>query len=86
MKDRKTKKPLQILNSIHGSVEPDHVLDMMGPSRSGKTTFPNVLAHRTSLVKDDIRGRIMLNGQITRKTAIRQVSTYVEQEDAMIGI
>ncbi|KIX06283.1 uncharacterized protein Z518_04258 [Rhinocladiella mackenziei CBS 650.93] len=86
VKDRKTKKPLQILSSNYGYVEAGNVLALMGPSGSGKTTLLNVLAHRTSSMKGEIQGRIMLNGQVTNENTIRQVSTYVEQEDAMIGI
>ncbi|KAK5202784.1 hypothetical protein LTR96_011261 [Exophiala xenobiotica] len=71
---------------MHGHVEAGNVIALMGPSGSGKTTLLNVLAHRTGAMKADIQGRIMINGRITNQTAIRKVSSYVEQEDAMIGI
>lgn len=86
VKDRKTKKPLQILTSSYGSVQAGNVLALMGPSGSGKTTLLNVLAHRTSSMAGDIQGEILVNGHVTDQTTIRQVSSYVEQEDAMIGI
>ncbi|OAL30113.1 hypothetical protein AYO20_08916 [Fonsecaea nubica] len=86
VKDRKTKQHLHILTSSHGSVKAGSVLALMGPSGSGKTTLLNVLAHRTSTMKGEIRGKIMINGQPTNAAAVQQVSTYVEQEDAMIGI
>ncbi len=86
VEDRKTKKPLQILSSSHGSVQAGSVVALMGPSGSGKTTLLNVLAHRTSTMKGKIQGQIMMNGQVANEAAIRRVSTYVEQEDAMIGI
>ncbi|EXJ64305.1 hypothetical protein A1O7_00641 [Cladophialophora yegresii CBS 114405] len=86
VKDRKTKKPIQILNSSYGCVQAGSVVALMGPSGSGKTTMLNVLAHRTSTMKGDIQGRIMMNGRVMDEAAIRRVSTYVEQEDAMIGI
>jgi ABC-type multidrug transport system ATPase subunit len=85
VKDRKTKKSLQILNSSCGIVKAGNVVALMGPSGSGKTTLLNVVAHRTSTMKGEIQGTIMLNGQTTSTTAIQKVSTYVEQEDAMIG-
>ncbi|KIW73267.1 hypothetical protein PV04_01399 [Phialophora macrospora] len=86
VKDRKTKKPLQILSSSYGSVQAGSVVALMGPSGSGKTTLLNVLAHRTTTMKGQIQGKIMMNGQVVDEAAIRRVSTYVEQEDAMIGI
>jgi ABC-type multidrug transport system ATPase subunit len=86
VKDRTTKKPLQILSSSYGCVPAGSVVALMGPSGSGKTTLLNVLAHRTTTMKGEIHGKIMLNGQVIDEAAIRQVSTYVEQEDAMIGI
>ncbi|KIW24222.1 uncharacterized protein PV07_09950 [Cladophialophora immunda] len=86
VKDRKTKQPLQILTSSCGSVKAGSVLALMGPSGSGKTTLLNVLAHRTSAMKGEIQGKIMVNGRLTNASAVQQVSTYVEQEDAMIGI
>lgn len=86
VKDRKTKTPIQILSSNYGSFSAGDVVALMGPSGSGKTTLLNVLAHRTSSMHGTTRGKIMINGQVTNESALRQVSTYVEQEDAMIGI
>ncbi|KIW15416.1 hypothetical protein PV08_05462 [Exophiala spinifera] len=86
VKDRKSGLPLKILDSNHGSVKGGSVLALMGPSGSGKTTLLNVLAHRTSTMKGDFEGNIMINGQVTNQQSIRKVSSYVEQEDAMIGI
>lgn len=86
VKDRKSGEPLKILDSNHGCVKAGSVLALMGPSGSGKTTLLNVLAHRTSTMKGDFKGKIMINGQVTNQQSIRKVSSYVEQEDAMIGI
>jgi ABC-type multidrug transport system ATPase subunit len=86
VKDHKTKQPLQILSPSHGSIQAGTLLGLMGPSGSGKTTLLNVLAHRTSTMHGKIQGKIMLNGQVANEAAIQQVSTFVEQEDAMIGI
>ncbi|OCT53753.1 hypothetical protein CLCR_10778 [Cladophialophora carrionii] len=70
VKDRKTKKPIQILSSSYGCVQAGSVVALMGPIGSGKTTLLN----------------IMMNGKMMDEAAIRRLSTYVEQEDAMIGI
>lgn len=86
VKDGKTKGPLETLSSNYGTVKPGDVVALMGPSGSGKTTLLNVLAHRTSTMKGEIKGSIMLNGHATNAASIQKVSTYVEQEDAMIGI
>jgi ABC-type multidrug transport system ATPase subunit len=55
----------------------------MGPSGSGKTTLLNVLARRGELC--DTEGRIMVNGSTLSLQAFRKLSSYVEQEDALIG-
>ncbi|KAK5457196.1 hypothetical protein LTS15_004977 [Exophiala xenobiotica] len=86
VKDRKTGLPLKILDSNYGCVKAGNVLALMGPSGSGKTTLLNSLAHRTSTMKGDIQGKIIINGRVANRQAIRKVSSYVEQEDAMIGI
>jgi ABC-type multidrug transport system ATPase subunit len=86
VKDHKTGQPLQILHSNHGLVKAGDVLALMGPSGSGKTTLLNVLAHRTSAMKGTTSGKVMINGQVINQAALRRVSSYVEQEDAMIGI
>lgn len=85
VKDRTTKTPLSILSSSYGFVEAGQVLALMGPSGSGKTTLLNVLAHRAASGKAEVSGKVMLNGNQISHTQLRQVSSYVEQEDALIG-
>ena len=56
----------------------------MGPSGSGKTTLLNTLARRgTSSGSTD--GNVLINGIHLPQSAFREVSSYVEQEDALIG-
>jgi len=56
----------------------------MGPSGCGKTTLLNVLAHRESSgVKVD--GKVLVNGSAPSLGTFRELSSYVEQEDALIG-
>ncbi len=57
----------------------------MGPSGSGKTTALNVLAQRVAAAKAQVHGSVMVNGQEHSQTTLRQLSSYVEQEDALIG-
>ena len=57
---------------------------IMGPSGSGKTTLLNGLAYRQ--VKGMERsGTITVNGTRASKAILQSVSSYVEQEDALIG-
>lgn len=57
----------------------------MGPSGCGKTTFLNVLAHRNAAAKAVVTGKTLVNGSSPSKSVFRNMSSYVEQEDALIG-
>ena len=85
VRDRKSKQPLPILSSSYGYVDAGQVLAIMGPSGSGKTSCLNVLAQRTAAAKAEVMGQVMVNGQQLSQTTLRQLSSYVEQEDALIG-
>ncbi|KIW94214.1 uncharacterized protein Z519_05530 [Cladophialophora bantiana CBS 173.52] len=85
VKDRATKKPLRILTDSHGFVEAGELLAIMGPSGSGKTTLLNAIAHRQAAAGAKTTGDVMANGQKMDWKKIRQLSSYVEQEDALIG-
>ena len=54
----------------------------MGPSGSGKTTLLNVLARRT---RSNYTGECRVNNSKLDNEAFGQISSYVEQEDALIG-
>lgn len=55
----------------------------MGPSGSGKTTLLDILSGR--LAGPSITGERMLAGSPFGDTKMRAMSTYVEQEDHLIG-
>ena len=57
---------------------------LMGPSGSGKTTLLNVLAHRDT-GGASVDGDILVNGQKVSIEAFRQLTSYVEQEDVLVG-
>ena len=56
----------------------------MGPSGSGKTTLLNVLAHRDT-PGATVEGDSFVNGNAPSTSLFRQISSYVEQDDALIG-
>lgn len=56
----------------------------MGPSGCGKTTLLNVLARReASGVK--VEGTTLVNGAHPSTISFRRLTSYVEQDDALIG-
>lgn len=58
---------------------------LMGPSGSGKTTLLNVLAGRASSLGDGVNGEVLVNGRTASQETFRHLSSYVEQEDVLIG-
>lgn len=58
---------------------------IMGPSGSGKTTLLNVLAQRKASAKAHVSAEVLLNGQVPSESVFRKLSSYVENEDALIG-
>ncbi|KAK5087862.1 hypothetical protein LTR05_002077 [Lithohypha guttulata] len=82
VRDRRTKQSLKLLDSCDGYVEAGQLVALMGPSGSGKTTLLNVLAHRS---QTPWTGEIKANTVSVGKEDLRQISGYVEQEDALTG-
>lgn len=58
---------------------------IMGPSGSGKTTLLNVLAHRNASFNAEISGKVEVNGVKAAVDEFQAISSYVEQEDSLIG-
>lgn len=58
---------------------------IMGPSGSGKTTLLNVLAHRNASFRAEISGKVEVNGVRAAVDDFQAISSYVEQEDSLIG-
>lgn len=57
----------------------------MGPSGSGKTTLLNVLAHRNAATGAKLDGRTLVNGIEASTGTFRRMTSYVEQDDALVG-
>lgn len=56
----------------------------MGPSGSGKTTLLNALARR-DVSRQTVLGSIKVDGVTVSLDCFRSISSYVEQEDALVG-
>ena len=56
----------------------------MGPSGSGKTSLLNALAHRRAQ-RMESNGQIAVDRVQATTSSIQALSSYVEQEDALIG-
>jgi len=57
----------------------------MGPSGCGKTTLLNVLARRAASLGAKITGDVLVNGMDINTELFKRITSYVEQEDALIG-
>ncbi|GHJ89438.1 hypothetical protein NliqN6_5840 [Naganishia liquefaciens] len=66
--------------SLH--VQAGEMVAIMGPSGSGKSTLLDLMSGRK---KYDTGGMISLNGQQLTSTDLQNLSSFVEQEDALLG-
>ncbi|OJJ31565.1 hypothetical protein ASPWEDRAFT_118735 [Aspergillus wentii DTO 134E9] len=85
VKDRQTKEPRNLIDGISGSVEQGELVALMGPSGCGKTTLLNVLARRAAASGARESGECYVNGGNMNTDAFERITSYVEQEDALIG-
>ena len=75
----------QLLTQVLGSIRTGEIIALMGPSGSGKTTLLNVLAQRGVPPKAKLSGRVYTDNFDVTSTNIKKFSSYVEQEDSLIG-
>ncbi|KAL3440417.1 P-loop containing nucleoside triphosphate hydrolase protein [Aspergillus insuetus] len=85
VKDRQTKQARDLLNDITGDVQAGELVALMGPSGCGKTTLLNLLARRPAAPGSKVLGGSYVNGAEVNALSFRQMTSYVEQEDALIG-
>lgn len=78
---------IKILSNVSGCVQAGEVMAIMGPSGSGKTTLLNALAQRNNLLppKSEVTGEIYTDSFKVNPSNITKFSSYVEQEDSLIG-
>ncbi|KAI9919754.1 hypothetical protein PsorP6_017258 [Peronosclerospora sorghi] len=72
-----------ILHNVSGRCAPGELMAIMGPSGSGKTTLVDLLADRIS--SGDVQGEIDVNGEPRVTKTFRAVTSYVAQEDSLLG-
>ncbi|KAI8801457.1 putative ABC transporter [Cladochytrium replicatum] len=84
VQDRATKGGKTILCDAAGVVEAGEMVALMGPSGSGKTTLLNVLAQRPTRGAS-VQSELYVNGESISLNKFRKVTSYVEQEDALLG-
>ncbi|CAH0516261.1 unnamed protein product [Peronospora belbahrii] len=87
VQERRTDKNMYgkkiILDKVSGRSAPGELTAIIGPSGSGKTTLVDLLADRISSGK--VTGTIMLNGTDRVTKTFRAVTSYVAQEDTLLG-
>ncbi|KAL2820886.1 P-loop containing nucleoside triphosphate hydrolase protein [Aspergillus cavernicola] len=85
VKDRKTKQPRNLIENINGSVQQCELVALMGPSGCGKTTLLSALARRAASSGAKSSGNCYVNGGEIDNATFGRITSYVEQEDALIG-
>ncbi|KAJ5751090.1 hypothetical protein N7533_008118 [Penicillium manginii] len=85
VKDRQTKNARDLINDISGDVQQGELVALMGPSGCGKTTLLNVLARRPAASGAKVLGDSYVNGSGVDSSAFGRMTSYVEQEDTLIG-
>lgn len=83
--DRATGQIISILENATGLVRAGELIAIMGPSGSGKTTLLNTISHRRAAAKATESGSRYTNGQILGLRKLQELSSYVEQDDALLG-
>ncbi|KAK0552235.1 hypothetical protein OC846_002986 [Tilletia horrida] len=73
----------QLVSNVSGHVRAGEMLAVMGPSGAGKSTTLDLLAGRKLMSS----GSAFIDGsEVTKPSDIRRISSYVEQEDALLGV
>ncbi|PLB40266.1 putative ABC transporter [Aspergillus candidus] len=85
VKDRRTKQPRNLIDASSGTVQQGELVALMGPSGCGKTTLLNVLARRAASSGAKTTGSTTVNGTDIDNDTFGKITSYVEQEDALIG-
>ena len=83
--DGKKASSKVLLDKVSGQAQAGSLVALMGPSGSGKTTLLNMLARRP-MPGLKTEGQLLVDGkQVTSLSSFRAISSFVEQEDRLIG-
>ncbi|KAL6450303.1 ABCG1 ABC transporter G family member 1 [Candida maltosa Xu316] len=74
-----------LLDDVSGCLKAGTMTAIMGPSGSGKSTLLNALAFRPGPKSFNLSGEIRINQETATLKKIKEISSYVEQEDSLIG-
>jgi ABC-type lipoprotein export system ATPase subunit len=77
-----------VLHGCSGAASPSEFVALMGPSGAGKSTILDLVAGRIDRYRRGrtVRGRVTLNGKRLTSDGFGRIASYVQQEDALVGI
>ncbi|KDR73313.1 hypothetical protein GALMADRAFT_251927 [Galerina marginata CBS 339.88] len=73
----------KLIDDISVDIRAGELLAIMGPSGAGKSTLLDVMSSRKTTMEG---GSVQLNGQPVSTDIMHKISTFVEQEDALLGV
>ncbi|KAJ7246166.1 P-loop containing nucleoside triphosphate hydrolase protein [Mycena haematopus] len=81
--DTKDNKGKFLVDDVSVTVKAGELLAIMGPSGAGKSTLLDLMAFRKVALDGVV---VSLNGEKLNAKSMQQMSTFVEQEDALLGV
>ncbi|KAF9552789.1 P-loop containing nucleoside triphosphate hydrolase protein [Agrocybe pediades] len=72
-----------LIDDISVDIKAGELLAIMGPSGAGKSTLLDVMSFRKPMMKG---GSVHLNGEPVGAKKMHKISSFVEQEDALLGV
>ncbi|KAJ6457693.1 P-loop containing nucleoside triphosphate hydrolase protein [Mycena sanguinolenta] len=81
--DAKDSKGKLLVDDVSVTVKAGELLAIMGPSGAGKSTLLDLMAFRKVALDGAV---VRLNGEKLDARSMRQISTFVEQEDTLLGV
>ncbi|KAK4896511.1 hypothetical protein LTR49_028126 [Elasticomyces elasticus] len=75
----------KVLAENSGIVKAGELVAIVGPSGSGKSSLLKALSRRPGAMKCEAEAGFFINGVRADSRYIRQVSGYVDQDDALVG-
>ncbi|KAJ6542947.1 P-loop containing nucleoside triphosphate hydrolase protein [Mycena capillaripes] len=81
--DTKGSKGKLLVDDVSVTVKAGELLAIMGPSGAGKSTLLDLMSFRKAPLEGAL---VSLNGEALNAKSMQQMSTFVEQEDALLGV